>query len=98
MAQVIAIINQKGGVGKSTTAINLAAALGERGKRVLVVDFDPQGNATSGFGVDKDSLTSDVYDALMNGVPLREAVTDSPVQNVRVAPPPYSSPGQRLSS
>jgi chromosome partitioning protein len=86
MAQVIAIINQKGGVGKSTTAINLAAALGERGKRVLVVDFDPQGNATSGFGVDKDSLTSDVYDALMNGVPLREAVTDSPVQNVRVAP------------
>jgi chromosome partitioning protein len=50
------------------------------------VDFDPQGNATSGFGVDKDSLTSDVYDALMNGVPLREAVTDSPVQNVRVAP------------
>jgi chromosome partitioning protein len=86
MAQVIAVINQKGGVGKSTTAINLAAALGERGKLVLVVDLDPQGNATSGFGVDKDSLTSDVYDALMNGVPLREAVTDSPVQNVRVAP------------
>lgn len=86
MAQVIAIINQKGGVGKSTTAINLAAALGERGKRVLVVDFDPQGNATSGFGVDKDSLTSDVYDALMNGVPLKDAVVDSPVQNVRVAP------------
>jgi len=86
MAQVIAIINQKGGVGKSTTAIDLSAALGERGKRVLVVDFDPQGNATSGFGVDKDSLSKDVYDALMNNVPLRDVLTDSPVDNVHVAP------------
>ena len=86
MAQVIAIINQKGGVGKSTTAIDLSAALGERGKRVLVVDFDPQGNATSGFGVDKDALSKDVYDALMNNVPLRDVLTDSPVDNVRVAP------------
>jgi len=86
MAQVIAIINQKGGVGKSTTAIDLSAALGERGKRVLVVDFDPQGNATSGFGVDKDSLSKDVYDALMNNVPLHDVLTDSPVDNVRVAP------------
>ena len=86
MAQVIAIINQKGGVGKSTTAIDLSAALGERGKRVLVVDFDPQGNATSGFGVDKDSLSKDVYDALMNNVPLRDVLTDSPVDNVGVAP------------
>lgn len=86
MAQVIAIINQKGGVGKSTTAINLAAALGERGKRVLVVDFDPQGNATSGFGVDKDSLKVDVYDSLMNNVPLQEVLSDSPIEGVQVAP------------
>ncbi len=86
MAQVVAIINQKGGVGKSTTAIGLAACLGDLGKRVLVVDFDPQGNATSGFGVDKDSLGEDVYDALMNNVPLENVVVDSPVEGVRVAP------------
>lgn len=86
MSEVIAIINQKGGVGKSTTAINLAASLGDLGKRVLVVDFDPQGNATSGFGVDKDALKYDVYDALMNNVPLADVVVPSPVQGVDVAP------------
>ncbi len=86
MAHVVAIINQKGGVGKSTTAINLAACLGDLGKRVLVVDFDPQGNATSGFGVDKDSLESDVYESLMNDVPLSEVVVPSPVEGVFVAP------------
>ncbi len=86
MAHVIAIINQKGGVGKSTTAINLAAALGDLGKRVLVVDFDPQGNATSGFGVDKDQLEADVYESLMNSVPLPKVVVPSPVEHVDVAP------------
>ena len=86
MAHVIAIINQKGGVGKSTTAINLAAALGDLGKRVLVVDFDPQGNATSGFGIDKDQLESDVYEALMNSVPLPDVVVSSPVEHVDIAP------------
>ena len=86
MSNVIAIINQKGGVGKSTTAINLAAALGDLGKRVLVVDFDPQGNATSGFGVDKDSLERDVYDTLMNNVSIEDVVVSSPVEGVSVAP------------
>lgn len=86
MSQVIAIINQKGGVGKSTTAINLAACLGDLGKRVLVVDFDPQGNATSGFGVDKDTLEQDVYDSLMDGVALSDVIVSSPVEGVDVAP------------
>ena len=86
MSEVIAIINQKGGVGKSTTAINLAASLGDLGKRVLVVDFDPQGNATSGFGVDKDTLKNDVYDALMNDVPMKDVIVPSPVKGVDVAP------------
>ncbi len=86
MSEVIAIINQKGGVGKSTTAINLAACLGDLGKSALVVDFDPQGNATSGFGVDKDALKNDVYDALMNDVPMEDVIVPSPVKGVDVAP------------
>ena len=86
MAQVIAIINQKGGVGKSTTAVDLSAALGAMGKRVLVVDFDPQGNATSGFGIDKDDLQLDIYDALMDAKPVSDAIVASCAQNVDVAP------------
>ena len=69
MGKIIAFANQKGGVGKTTTAINLAAALSERGKRVLLCDFDPQGNATSGFGVDPRSLETSVYDLIVSEGP-----------------------------
>ena len=86
MALVIAVINQKGGVGKSTTAVNLAAALSNLGKKVLVVDFDPQGNATSGFGIDKDDLDQDVYDALMDSEPLEKIIVHNASEGVDVAP------------
>ena len=74
MAKIIAVVNQKGGVGKTTTAVNLTAALHDLGKRVLLCDFDPQANGTSGLGVDKRKLHSSVYDAVINGVPTSQAI------------------------
>lgn len=84
--RVIAIINQKGGVGKSTTAINLSAALGENKRKVLVIDFDPQGNTTSGYGIDKEALDYDIYDALLNDYPIADLICDTCEQNVFVVP------------
>jgi chromosome partitioning protein len=85
-AQVMAIINQKGGVGKSTTAVNLSAALGESKKKVLVIDFDPQGNTSSGYGIEKDELENDIYDALLHDFPVEEIVLDTCEPNVFVIP------------
>ena len=70
----IVVCNQKGGVGKTTTAVNLSAGLGILGKRVLLVDFDPQGNATSGVGLDKGTLTPTVYEVILDGLAPREAI------------------------
>ena len=65
MGKIIAITNQKGGVGKTTTAINLSAAMAEKGKKVLVVDIDPQGNTTSGLGIEKNELENTVYELML---------------------------------
>jgi chromosome partitioning protein len=86
MTRVIAIVNQKGGVGKTTTTVNLSAALAELGQRVLVIDLDPQGNTTSGFGVDKTALERDVYDLLLGDVPIEELMVDTGAHDVALVP------------
>ena len=77
MARIIAIVNQKGGVGKTTTTVNLTAALHALGKRVLLCDLDPQANATSGMGVDKNAASPNVYDVLINGADPKKAVVST---------------------
>lgn len=84
--KIIAIINQKGGVGKSTTAINLGAALGEMGKQVLLVDLDPQGNCSSGLGVEKGLIQQCIYDVLLNDVPLEEVIIPDIAEGLDIAP------------
>jgi len=74
MGRIIAVVNQKGGVGKTTTAVNLTAALTELGLKILLCDFDPQANATSGLGVDKRKIKYSAYDVTINGVPAKEAI------------------------
>lgn len=86
MAKVIAIANQKGGVGKTTTAVNLAACLGALGKRALLVDIDPQGNATSGVNVDKRQLTKSTYNILVDGLSAEECLFSTQYENLHIIP------------
>ncbi|MBQ8834767.1 MAG: ParA family protein [Oscillospiraceae bacterium] len=77
MGKIIAVVNQKGGVGKTTTAVNLTAALHDLGLKVLLCDFDPQANATSGLGVDKKKIKYSVYDVTINGTPVKDAIVQT---------------------
>lgn len=86
MGKVIAIANQKGGVGKTTTAINLSAALAMKGKRILVVDSDPQGNMTSGFGVEKNSLENTIYELLLGECSIKDCIIKEVFPNLSVLP------------
>ena len=86
MVRVIAIANQKGGVGKTTTADNLSSCLALLGARVLLIDVDPQGNSTSGLGIDKSTVKRCVYDCLVNDVPMDEAIVSTKVENLGLLP------------
>ena len=86
MGRIIAVANQKGGVGKTTTAINLSACLAEKGQRVLVVDIDPQGNTTSGFGIDKDVLENTIYELILGECGIESCIIKEIIDNLDILP------------
>ena len=84
MGRIIAIANQKGGVGKTTTSINLAACIAEKGKKVLAIDLDPQGNMTSGLGVDKNEVENTVYELMLDECTIKESMQDTVEKNLKL--------------
>lgn len=96
MARILVIANQKGGVGKTTTAVNLSTCLADKEQRVLLVDIDPQGNTTSGLGVDKKALTHSVYDVLINELPIEEAILPTEVPRLSLLPSNIDLAGAEL--
>ena len=98
MGKIIAVVNQKGGVGKTTTAVNLTAALHDLGLKMLLVDFDPQANATSGLGIDKRRIKQSVYDVVINGTEAASAIIKTPYGDVLPSHPDLAGAGVELLS
>lgn len=96
MGKVLAIANQKGGVGKTTTSVNLSASLAKLGKRVLLIDIDPQGNATSGVGIDKGDVEYCVYDILIEDEPVESVILSTKLENLYIVPSTISLAGAEI--
>lgn len=84
MSKVIAVFNQKGGVGKTTTNVNLSASMGKMGKKILVLDLDPQGNTTSGYGVNKNEVENTIYEVMLDNLDIKEAIINTEFDNIDV--------------
>ncbi|MFA5562044.1 MAG: AAA family ATPase [Eubacteriales bacterium] len=96
MAKIISFSNQKGGVGKTTSCVNIAAELGKLGKRVLLVDIDPQGNATTGLGIAKKHVKTSVYEVLVSQTPPQQAILETPYRNLHILPATIALAGAEL--
>ncbi|GKV67071.1 MULTISPECIES: ParA family protein [Sporosarcina] len=96
MGKIIAIANQKGGVGKTTTSVNLSACLAHIGKKVLLIDSDPQGNATSGVGINKGDVQDCIYSILIDDVPVKDVILQTEIENLEIVPATISLAGAEI--